>query len=138
MYLNCVLQHCHVIRIGVFDDVQRIFFFHVFDPVCGLPLRVNHKRPPSSVDHNYSVVHRHWVFRQPRNLPITNLQCKQMIFFFQKKKNLLKSKSCARTCTGSPRVLVSVKSSEHCIRFFLHACIQSWMMSFLYSVVKAP
>lgn len=57
-YLYTVFQLSAVVGVRQFDDLQFVGLFHVFDPLVGLTLGVNHKRPAIRTCHNDCILHR--------------------------------------------------------------------------------
>ncbi len=50
--LNAVLQSAYKVSITQFNDMQAIGLLHVFHPLVGLALGINHQRPPPGVTTN--------------------------------------------------------------------------------------
>ena len=54
--LEAVLQGAHVVGVRELDDLQLVDLLHVFDPLVGLALRVDHQRPAVGMLHDDGVV----------------------------------------------------------------------------------
>lgn len=54
--LNAVLQSAYKVSITQFNDMQAIGLLHVFHPLVGLALGINHQRPPPGVTTNTHTV----------------------------------------------------------------------------------
>ena len=57
-YLDTVFQCPGIVWMRQLDDFQFVGFLHVFDPLVGLTLGVNHQWPPVGRHHNDGIVHR--------------------------------------------------------------------------------
>ena len=56
--LDAVLQSAYKVSITQFNDMQAIGFLHVFHPLVGLALGINHQRPPPGITTN-TCTHAH-------------------------------------------------------------------------------
>ena len=47
--LNAVLKSTYKVRVSKLDDMKVVSFLHVLHPLIGLPLRINHQWPATSI-----------------------------------------------------------------------------------------
>ena len=68
--LQAVFQRPHIVGVRELDNLQFIDLLHVFDPLVGLTLRVNHQWPAVGVFHNDSVVNGVAAHTRSRLIPV--------------------------------------------------------------------